>query len=175
MKSKPEILWILGALNPFHDRRLTLTAVCSVWKYMLSHLQCAALWKWCAVLHPMGIPSPFAIVILAWNVRFLLMPSLLLCTGCHSINHSSSLEFLKTSRVWVLSQTCWIRHARGLSRRVFGFSETSLGHSDAQPGLRTTVSLKIYIYIALWCCFCTAKWISYMFTYIPSFSDFLPI
>ena len=104
-----------------------------------------------------------------------LLPSLLLCTGCHSINHSSSLEFLKTSRVWVLSQTCWIRHARGLSRRVFGFSETSLGHSDAQPELRTTVSLKIYIYIALWCCFCTAKWISYMFTYIPSFSDFLPI
>lgn len=66
---------------------------------MLSHLQCAALWKWCAVLHPMGIPSPFAIVTLVWNVRFLLMPSLLLCTGCHSINHSSSLELLKTSRV----------------------------------------------------------------------------
>ena len=32
--------------------------------------------------------------------------------------------------------------------------------------------------VALQCCvsfYCTAKWISYMYTYIPSFLDFLPI
>ena len=55
----------------------------------MSHLQHAALWKWCALLHPMVIPSPFAIVVWVWSVHFLLMPSFLLCTGCHSMNHSS--------------------------------------------------------------------------------------
>ena len=39
----------------------------------------------------------------------------------------------------------------------------------------TTITATI---VALQCCvslYCTAKWISYMYTYIPSFLDFLPI
>lgn len=71
----------------------------------MSHVQHAALWQWYACLHPMVSPSLFAIVILVWNILFLLMPSFLLCTGCHSMNRSSQVELFKISPAWVLSQT----------------------------------------------------------------------
>lgn len=92
VKSKPEILWTWSLKSLMtEDWHWPQFVQCGS---MLSHLQCAALWKWCAVLHPMGIPS-LCHCYLGLNVCFLLMPSLLLCTGCHSINHSSLFELLK--------------------------------------------------------------------------------
>lgn len=60
----------------------------------ISHLRYSALWKWCALFHPMVIFSLFAIVILVQNVPFPLMPSFQqLCHDCHSMR--SQVAFLR--------------------------------------------------------------------------------
>lgn len=80
---------------------------------------------------------PFCHCYLDLKCPLLLMPSFLLCTGCHFMSLSSQIEFLKFQLPGFYSRPAQSETRAG----VFLFLKTTLQHSYAQLELKTTVLL----------------------------------